>query len=62
MSADDAGADGEVDAPLVFQCSKCRTIVGDSFSWVGSDKEMNTISLKGTPPSPVLWNGSGSRV
>ena len=31
--------------PLVFQCSQCNTIVGDSLSWVSADKVMRTIAL-----------------
>jgi len=34
-----------IDAPLVFQCLKCRTIFGDSFDFVCAEKELNTISL-----------------
>jgi hypothetical protein len=35
----------EVDAPLVFQCITCRAIVGDSFSWVNADEELQIITL-----------------
>eukprot|EP00729_Bicosta_minor_P000834 gene834-493_t len=41
----------EVDAPLVFQCRGCRAIVGDSFSWVCSDPELNSITLKAGSPN-----------
>jgi len=34
-----------IDAPLVFQCLKCRTIFGDSFDFICAEKELNTISL-----------------
>ncbi|XP_077597373.1 protein Mis18-alpha [Stigmatopora nigra] len=34
------------DAPLVFICEKCKLLVGDSFSWEGSDDEQNHIHLK----------------
>lgn len=32
-------------SPLVFQCLKCRNIVGDSFSFSSSNNERQTISL-----------------
>lgn len=31
--------------PLVFQCSQCNNVVGDSLSWVSADKIMRTITL-----------------
>ena len=33
--------------PLVFQCSNCNIIVGDSLSWVSADKIMRTVALSG---------------
>jgi len=33
--------------PLVFSCSKCKTIVGDSFSFLTSKEELNSITLTG---------------
>lgn len=35
----------EVSGPLVFSCCKCKTIVGDSFSFLSSNKETNCITL-----------------
>ena len=35
----------EVRNPLVFQCSNCKVIVGDSFSWLNADQELNMITL-----------------
>ena len=32
-------------SPVVFQCSQCNTIVGDSTVWVTSNKVMRTITL-----------------
>jgi hypothetical protein len=40
-------SDSEVNAPLVFQCQGCLTIVGDSWSFVGSDEEAKTFTLGG---------------
>lgn len=31
--------------PVVFQCSQCDAIVGDSTSWVSANKIMRTITL-----------------
>jgi hypothetical protein len=38
-------AQTEVTAPLVFQCSECRQIVGDSFNWVVADEELQALTL-----------------
>ena len=35
----------QINAPLVFSCAKCRTIVGDSFSFLSSNEDMQTITL-----------------
>jgi kinetochore protein Mis18 len=35
----------EISGPLVFSCSKCRTIVGDSYSFLSSNEDMQTITL-----------------
>jgi len=32
---------------LVFHCVGCRTILGDSLSWVGADENLRTVSLSG---------------
>jgi hypothetical protein len=32
-------------APLVFQCGKCRSIIGDSFSFSSSNQQNQTITL-----------------
>lgn len=32
-------------SPLVFSCSKCRTIIGDSLSLVGTHSQLQTITL-----------------
>ncbi|OWF47568.1 Protein Mis18-alpha [Mizuhopecten yessoensis] len=31
---------------VVFQCSQCNSIVGDSLAWTGSNEILRTISLK----------------
>lgn len=41
--------DQEIDAPLVFQCIHCNTIVADSFAWFESQQALNTITLYGEP-------------
>jgi hypothetical protein len=37
--------EAEITAPLVFFCSKCRTIVGDSFSFITSNQDANTLTI-----------------
>jgi hypothetical protein len=32
-------------SPVVFQCTQCNTIVGDSTAWVTSNELMRTITL-----------------
>jgi hypothetical protein len=46
----DAGDPPQTDssAPLVFQCSTCSQIVADSFSWVCSHRQLNSITVAGT--------------
>jgi len=34
-----------IKGPLVFSCSKCRVIVGDSFSFLTSNEELNSITI-----------------
>ena len=34
-------------APLVFQCKKCKLIVGDSYTWVSADENLRTVTLRG---------------
>lgn len=38
----------EIAAPVVFQCSHCKTIVGDSSSIAHMDTERRTMSIKRT--------------
>ena len=35
----------EVSSPIVFQCSKCNLIVGDSFAFLMSNPDAQTITL-----------------
>lgn len=49
MSEDNNNEDEPtITSPLVFYCSKCRTIVGDSFSYLSSDAELKVITLSAT--------------
>ena len=47
MSLSGSGGEEEqkVDTPLVFQCKSCSIIIGDSWSMMSSDAEMETITL-----------------
>lgn len=38
----------DIAAPVVFQCSHCRTIVGDSSTIAHMDSERRTMSIKRT--------------
>jgi hypothetical protein len=43
---ENAGGDqDEVSGPLVFSCTKCKTIVGDSFAFLCSSENVKTITL-----------------
>ncbi|KAJ1404712.1 yippee zinc-binding/DNA-binding /Mis18, centromere assembly-domain-containing protein [Ochromonadaceae sp. CCMP2298] len=39
------GEDPEVSGPLVFSCAQCKTIVGDSFSFLSSNEEAKTVTI-----------------
>lgn len=43
--SDTEEAEVAISGPLCFSCSKCRTIVGDSFSFLTSNEEAQTITL-----------------
>ena len=36
---------GDSSFPLVFTCEKCRQIIGDSNSWVCTNKDLRAITL-----------------
>ena len=42
---EEVASDQEITAPLVFSCAQCRTIIGDSFSFLHSDEKKRTITL-----------------
>eukprot|EP00045_Choanoeca_perplexa_P002940 m.27821 g.27821 ORF g.27821 m.27821 type:complete len:186 (+) comp11779_c0_seq2:153-710(+) len=46
----------EISAPLVFQCSTCKAIVGDSFNWIASSEELNAITLSAAASSVTIAN------
>ncbi len=41
------------ECPLVFQCSKCRTIIGDSLAWVGAYEELAAVTLHHVSASAI---------
>ncbi|KAI9505975.1 Protein Mis18-alpha [Coemansia spiralis] len=51
MSARDT--DDAINGPIVFSCSKCRTILGDTFAYVASLPERNYFGLQAVPDSVV---------
>ncbi|KAJ2455747.1 hypothetical protein EV183_000594 [Coemansia sp. RSA 2336] len=40
-----------INGPVVFSCSRCRTILGDTFSYVASFPERNLFALQAVPDS-----------
>eukprot|EP00762_Andalucia_godoyi_P000477 ANDGO_03088.mRNA.1 Kinetochore protein mis18 len=47
-------ADETIANPLVFQCEKCRVILGDTFSLVTADGEMQMVCLELASPHVVV--------
>ena len=45
MSSSSAEDPNEINGPLVFSCNNCKTIVGDSYSFVSSDEQQKTLTL-----------------
>lgn len=41
----DQREDSDTEYPLVFQCAKCNTILGDSLSWLCAIEDLGTITL-----------------
>ncbi|XP_072036844.1 protein Mis18-alpha-like [Amphiura filiformis] len=44
--ADDAEEGDQGELPVVLQCSHCNMILGDSMSWVSTNDELNSITLR----------------
>ncbi|XP_061106206.1 protein Mis18-alpha [Conger conger] len=44
----------DAEAPMVFQCGRCKLPVGDSLSWVGSEDDQNQILLKRVTDNVVV--------
>ncbi|GAB9473611.1 Kinetochore protein mis18 [Globisporangium polare] len=42
---DDGDEEEEIAAPVVFQCGTCRSIFGDSYSFVGSNADLLLVTL-----------------
>ncbi len=41
------------ECPLVFQCSKCRSIIGDSLAWVGAYEDLSAVVLHHVSDSAI---------
>ena len=39
------GDDNDTEYPLVFQCTKCNSILGDSLSWLCANEDLRTLTL-----------------
>ncbi|KAJ1661395.1 hypothetical protein GGH95_003151 [Coemansia sp. RSA 1836] len=46
-------SDEAINGPVVLSCTKCRTIVGDTFAYVASLPERNYIALQAVPESVI---------
>ncbi|KAJ2706172.1 hypothetical protein FB645_001808 [Coemansia sp. IMI 203386] len=46
-----ADNDEAINNPVVFSCAKCRTILGDTFSYAASLPAYNLFGLESVPPS-----------
>ncbi len=66
MSTSEGDGSEDISGPLVFSCAKCRTIVGDSFSFLSSNESMQTITLTASSniqrSADVYTSKSGSDV
>jgi hypothetical protein len=51
--------DPVVKGPLVFFCRECKTIIGDSFAFVGASEEMDMITLSAVSNVVRLRNDKG---
>jgi hypothetical protein len=69
VDGDKAPQDGQAsdagDVPmlntLIIQCSACRSIIGDTVSFIGATEELGTISLKSSL-EPTSLGGFGPMV
>ena len=39
------GEDNDTEYPLVFQCTNCNSILGDSLSWLCANEDLRTLTL-----------------
>ncbi|KAJ2723024.1 hypothetical protein GGI07_002918 [Coemansia sp. Benny D115] len=53
ISYETAEAEEAINGPIVFSCSKCRTILGDTFAYAASLPERNYFGLHAVPESIV---------
>ena len=42
----DKDSENRPDYPVIFQCSECRAIIGDSLSWVCGNECLKSITLR----------------
>ncbi len=55
-------SNAEIDAPVVFSCKQCRSIIGDSFAWIGANAKMNVVVLSGVLRTDQLYARRGVMV
>ena len=39
---------GDKSFPMVFQCVKCKEIIGDSISWICANEDLRSVTLERT--------------
>ncbi|KAJ1984906.1 hypothetical protein H4R34_000357 [Dimargaris verticillata] len=59
---DQASDADDIQAPLVFQCATCATIVGDSFAWVAAVEDLNCVVLNGTGSGTIALGSATTTV
>ncbi|CAG8579615.1 20058_t:CDS:2, partial [Dentiscutata erythropus] len=57
----------EFTGPLVFQCIKCKVIVGDTFAFVAAERELNSVALYAKPHNvrvgtDLIWSKEGADI
>jgi len=48
-----ASVGDEVQGPCVFFCRKCKTILGDTYSWIGGEESLKLVCISNAPGAVV---------
>jgi hypothetical protein len=49
-----------IKAALILQCASCRTIVGDTLSFVAADPETNSLAISGRRQGHLIVHTRGA--